>query len=291
VAGIDVARAMGAAFGPGPDQVLFGTVASIATVAAFTVDVYLGNNAAGVSPSAATGLPYYSGYSPVVGDAVCILHGQGSSRSSYLVLGTVAGSSSGGGSAGQPIGTCVNSPYVITVPNWLLLNGGTFSATTYPVLYALNGMSTTLPDWRNVFPMGAGSIVSLGNTVGSQTANGLIAHTHAGPTHTHTDSGHTHSHSHTDSGHTHSHHHAPSNSTSFTTTAGGTIDSPAGGGFGFDATTTTDATSGSANLNTNNTSGTANLNNASGTTGSTGSGSSFSVLNPAVGVNWYVRAA
>jgi microcystin-dependent protein len=270
VSGIDVARAMGAAFGPGPDQVLYGTIAAVGAHGANTVDVYAGNSAAGVTPTAATGWPYLSGYNPQVGDAVVYLQGQGSSASSHLVLGTVAGSSSGGGSAGVPIGAIQMFPVSITYPNWLLCNGGTFSATTYPALNALLG-GTTLPNLVNALPMGAGSIVALGSTAGSATANGLVAHTHGGPSHTHTDSGHSHSHSHTPSG----------TATNFIATPGSNVPVGTGGStWGSPSVTTTDSTSGQANLNS-----------ASGTTGSAGSGSSFSVLNPVVGVAYYIRAA
>lgn len=266
MSGIDVARAMGAAFGPGPDQVLYGTVASIATVAPNTVDVYLGNSTAGVSPSAATGLPYLSGYNPVVGDAVCVLHGQGSSKTSYLVLGTVAGASSGGGSAGVPIGAIQMFPVTITYPNWLLCNGGTFSSATYPALYALLG-STTLPNLQGVAPMGAGAN---GITLGTRDASGhLIAHTHTGPSHTHTDSGHSHGHS-----------HAPASGTGFVNVvASGASGIGAGVNITAESTTGTDSTNGTASLN----------NSGTGATGSTGSGSAN--VPPNYGVDYYIRAA
>ena len=40
--------------------------------------------------------------------------------------------------------------------NWLLCNGGTFAAASYPQLYSLLG-STTLPDFREVIPVGVGT--------------------------------------------------------------------------------------------------------------------------------------
>ena len=289
MSGLRVARAMGALFGPGPDQVLYGTVASIATVLPDTVDVYIGNSPAGVSPSAATGLPYSSAYTPAVGDAVCVLHGQGSSRSSYFVLGVAAGSPSGGGiAAAVPVGSIMMFPVTVTYTNWLLCNGGTFSSTTYPALYSLLG-STTLPDLRDTLPMGAHTIVSLGATAGSQTSTGLVAHTHGGPSHTHTSAAHSHNHNHNDTGHSHGHNHSYSEPVSAGSEyAAGTL----GGLTVASANTGSDSTSGSANIANDATSTTPGATgSASGTTGSAGSGSSFSVLNPVLGVNWYIRAA
>ena len=46
-----------------------------------------------------------------------------------------------------PVGGIVAIPSSMTIPtNWLACNGSTFSSTTYPVLYAHNGNSTTLPN-------------------------------------------------------------------------------------------------------------------------------------------------
>lgn len=65
-------------------------------------------------------------------------------------------------------------------PGWLLLDGSTFSSATYPLLYALLG-STTLPDWRDRFPVGASATKTIRTTGGSSkisTAQ-LPPHTHA----------------------------------------------------------------------------------------------------------------
>ncbi len=286
MAGIDVARAMGAAFGPGPDQVLYGTIAAVAAHGANTVDVYAGNSTAGVSPSAAEGWPYLSGYNPVVGDAVVYLQGQGSSASSHLVLGTVAGSSSGGGSAGVPIGAIQMFPVTITYPNWLLCNGGTFSAVTYPALNTLLG-GTTLPNLVNFLPMGAGSTVSLGSTAGASTASTLIAHTHSEGSHTHSGPSHTH----TGPSHSHSHNHSPPSGTGFLVESDGSLFANTGAaGAGAEGVTDTDATAGGTGPTGSG--GTGATGSASGGgTGSAGSGSSFSVLNPVLGVAYFIRAA
>jgi len=79
-------------------------------------------------------------------------------------------------------------PVSMSLANWLLCNGGTFSATTYPALHTLLG-GTTLPNLQGVAPMGAGAN---GVTLGASSANGQMpAHTHTGPSHTHSFS-HTH---------------------------------------------------------------------------------------------------
>lgn len=74
--------------------------------------------------------------------------------------------------------------------NWLICDGSSFSGATYPALAALLG-GTTLPDLRNVFPLGAGT-KALGTTGGSlDHTHTQVTHTHTGPDHNHTIT-HTH---------------------------------------------------------------------------------------------------
>ena len=63
----------------------------------------------------------------------------------------------------------------ISVPaDWLLLDGSTFSETTYPDLYTLLGDSNTLPDFRDRFVRAWGTSRDPGDT----EADSLKAHTH-----------------------------------------------------------------------------------------------------------------
>lgn len=67
-----------------------------------------------------------------------------------------------------------------TAPDgWLVCDGGTFSSATYPKLYAHLGNSTTLPDLRSRFPVGAGTYTALKGTDGATEANRSPAHDHA----------------------------------------------------------------------------------------------------------------
>ena len=87
--------------------------------------------------------------------------------------------------------------------NWLLCNGSTFSSTTYPQLYSLLG-STTLPDFREVIPIGVGqngtdSVVDHDTfTLGQKKDWNLQTHYHCK-----TENNHTHSLSATTFSHTH----------------------------------------------------------------------------------------
>lgn len=78
---------------------------------------------------------------------------------------------------------------------WLPCNGSTFSSTTYPDLFALLG-STTLPNFTDRFPIGAGTKAvgsSGGNASQTIAANNLPAHTHSvGTLAAANESAHTH---------------------------------------------------------------------------------------------------
>lgn len=65
---------------------------------------------------------------------------------------------------------------------WLALDGSTFSSGTYPTLATLLG-STTLPDFTDRFPIGAGSKAL--NTTGGNPTKAVPPHTHSTPNHTH----------------------------------------------------------------------------------------------------------
>ncbi len=58
--------------------------------------------------------------------------------------------------ASDPVG--IVTIWLTSTPptNWLILDGSSFSGTDYPELEALLG-GTTLPDFRNIFPLGAGT--------------------------------------------------------------------------------------------------------------------------------------
>jgi hypothetical protein len=61
-----------------------------------------------------------------------------------------------------------------TAPSgWLICNGGTFSSTTYPLLYAALGNTTTLPNLQDKF------LVGTTNTGLIKTSIGSNSHTHA----------------------------------------------------------------------------------------------------------------
>ena len=276
-------------------SIAYGTIAALPpTSNPNTVNVYLNNNATGAQPSTANNVSYLSDYSPAVGDAVLLLAGQAASQTSYVVIGTLSGAT-GGGSSGVPVGFMGMFPTTISYPNWLLCDGSTFSAATYPALNSLLG-GNTLPDMRDMLPMGAHTLVTLGNTAGSATSTGLVAHTHTGPSHTHTSAAHAHNHNHNDSGHTHNHGHTGQGGGAggfVGWTGAGSFSLAAGSGQPKVSSTDSDNTSGSANIANNSTSTTPGPTGSGGTgaTGSAGSGSTFPILPPVLGVAYYIKAA
>lgn len=192
-------------------------------------------------------------YSPTLGDVVSV---EVSYMGTILTLGLEVGSGGGGGGSvpgSIPIGGCIWSPVSLANASWLLCNGSTFSATTYPALNTLLG-GNTLPNLVNYSPAGTG-LVAAGATAGATTSTGLISHTHTGPSHSH-----SHSHSGANG--------APISHFGGNTTAAGTTYN-----FNADSGSATDATAG-----------------GTGATGSAGSGSSFSILNPITGGYWLMRA-
>lgn len=274
-----IARSLATALKPSWDQDSgwqTGTIAAVDMTGNYTVDVYLDNSATGAGASITPGLPYMSYYYPAVGDAVLIARGQGSGRTSRMVMGPAAGSAGAGGS-GVPIGAILLFPKSFSSPVFILCDGTNYPslATTNPALYAYLGNSTTVPDMRNVFPMGAGSTVALGATTGATTATISTSNM---PSHTHSM---THTHSHNHGGHTHGT--ASGGSSHFVLdNAGGAVFTTGGSGFALNGTSTITAST---------TPTTDSSASSASSTGSAGSGSAFSVLNPARGVAWYIKSA
>jgi microcystin-dependent protein len=201
------------------------------------------------------------------------------------------GNAPSGGSGNVPVGGMILSVVAISDPNWLLCNGGTFSAATYPALNSFLG-GNTLPDMRDQSPMGAHTTVALGANAGALTHTlttaQLASHTHTGDAHTHTSAAHVHG---SGGPHSHSHSHGPFSGTNFIEGGGGST--PIGTttpGFTAASTTDTDATATDPG-NTASTTPGATGGSSIGTTGGSGGGNSFSILSPVIGVDWYIRAA
>lgn len=185
-----------------------------------------------------------------------------------------------GGNLLLPTGTVL--PFVSsTAPGgYLTCDGSTVSRTTYAALFAVvsttfgsgDGSTTfNLPDLTNRFIYGGSSI---GTTGGSATktlsTNEMPAHTHTGTT----DEDGSHTHSITDSGHSHT-----MKTESVSAGAGSTVannDQGSGGLSGDSSTTGITVNSGGAHTH-------------DFTTGSTGGGSSFSLLNPYMVMNYIIK--
>jgi microcystin-dependent protein len=80
-----------------------------------------------------------------------------------------------------PIGSMMMWPVATAPSGWLICDGGSFSAATYPDLATVLG-GTTLPDMRTRFPVGVGSGHALGATGGAATVALALANI---PAHTH----------------------------------------------------------------------------------------------------------
>lgn len=210
--------------------------------------------------------------------------------------------------AGVPVGTVASHLSANTPAGWLLCAGQLLSRRDYPALYQAIGStfggdatSFNLPDLRDRFLIGAGSILSHSATGGASTITlsvaNLPAHSHtitdAGHTHNVTDAGHGHTV--TDPGHTHTvtdpgHSHTSGEVDAGIGATGGDIDGATSGTTSSETTglTVDSATTG---LSVNN--GTTGVSVDSGTTGisidDTGSGTAFDAIPPAVGVNWIIK--
>lgn len=106
---------------------------------------------------------------------------------------SVSGSTLTVASTAVPTGSIVMWPTATPPTGWLLLDGSTFSAATYPNLNTLLG-GNTLPDMRQRFPLGTAAAGTGSTLLGT---GGSIDHTHTQPTHTHTQPTHTHTLAHT----------------------------------------------------------------------------------------------
>jgi microcystin-dependent protein len=103
------------------------------------------------------------------------------------------------GAVGTPVGTVVAYYGTVSPTGWLLCNGATFSATTYPLLAALLG-GTTLPNLKGRVLVGIDAAQTefdvLGETGGAKTVAlstaELAVHGHTQNAHGHTQNSHGH---------------------------------------------------------------------------------------------------
>jgi len=106
-----------------------------------------------------TGVKVMAGFVPYVGQTVIV----GSVGTDTFVWGSTQGGS------GTDVGLIGWFQQVPSGGCWVILNGGTFSATTFPMAYAKLG-TNVLPDLRNKFVVGAGGTYAEGTTPGAATA-------------------------------------------------------------------------------------------------------------------------
>lgn len=94
-----------------------------------------------------------------------------------------------------PVGAIVMWPTATAPSGWLICDGSTFVAATYPALNTLLG-GNTLPDLRDRAPVGVSATKAVRTAGGAATATlstaNLPSHTHAGPSHTHSTPPHSH---------------------------------------------------------------------------------------------------
>jgi microcystin-dependent protein len=113
----------------------------------------------------------------------------------------------------NPVGILGMWPVATPPVDWLICDGHTVSATTYPALAGVLGSAgglITLPDFTNRFPMGVATATNPRATVGGANAVTLVASQIAGhvhpisdPTHAHSVYDPTHAHGISDPGHAH----------------------------------------------------------------------------------------
>jgi microcystin-dependent protein len=174
-----------------------------------------------------------------------------------------------------PVGSILMWPTGSAPAGWLICNGSTFNAATYPELNTLLG-GNTLPDLRDRVPVGVSGTKAVKSTGGSAAVTLSSGNL---PSHTHTFSGTSSA----AGGHSHS-----MSSLMKTNNAAGSGASDNGGNSTVQGTTTgrfSGGQDGSTDSVANHT------HTYSGTTSATGSGTAFSVQNPYVALNFIIRAA
>lgn len=154
-----------------------------------------------------------------------------------------------------PIGSIVMWATATPPTGWLICNGSTFTAATYPALNTLLG-GNTLPDLRDRVPVGASTTKAVKTTGGAAsvtlTATELPNHAHTVPNHTH-----------------------PMSTIDGGSSAGTSLARVAQGGGTASTITPGGNTGGSGAFATT----------------AAGSGSAFSVQNPYLALNFIIRAA
>lgn len=193
---------------------------------------------------------------------------------------------------------------------WLLCDGSQYTKSAQPALfmaigyvYGGAGDVFNVPDCRDRALFGAGSLVALGGTAGSNKAtlsiDNMPAHAHAVTDlgHTHAFTGDPHNHTVTDPGHSHGvtdtgHAHAGGAAVAANVgTAGAAADVVAQANTASSTTGVT-VNAASTGVSVNNTASTGS--NATSLTGvevdATGGGVEFSILNPVIGINMIIKA-
>jgi microcystin-dependent protein len=174
-----------------------------------------------------------------------------------------------------PVGSILMWPTGSAPAGWLICDGSTFNAATYPALNTVLG-GNTLPDLRDRVPVGVSGTKAVKSTGGSAAVTLSSGNL---PSHTHTFSGTSSA----AGGHSHS-----MSSLMKTNNAAGSGASDNGGNSTVQGTTTgrfSGGQDGSTDSVANHT------HTYSGTTSATGSGTEFSVQNPYVALNFIIRAA
>lgn len=95
-----------------------------------------------------------------------------------LAVGTVVASVSAEVPGNIPIGGIIEWPTATPPSGWLLCDGSSFSAATYPTLASRLG-GTTLPDIVRRVPVGAGAGFAVLSSDGQPQANRNISHHHS----------------------------------------------------------------------------------------------------------------
>ena len=178
-----------------------------------------------------------------------------------------------------PIGSIMMWPATTPPPGWLICNGTTFSAVTYPTLNTVLG-GNTLPNFQNRFPIGSHTSGTPGAAVkGTGGAASFTLTTTELPAHGHAITGASQSH---DVIHNH-----VGITVQKTGTAGANGDN---GGNSVQQGATSGRFNASASGSTDNGSSPHTHNPGTYAASNTGSGAAFSILNPYIGMHFIIRA-